>query len=184
MKLGWITTLAWMAIATGCAVEATPSSGSADSESTRATQSALLPDGRVNSCTPTQISGGYEDVDGDCLLTCWNCPGSVGGGSGSVPGGCHTPICGGGGDGSGGGGRGGSGGSPLPGDPPGRGGGGGGHGDYSLLCKHACERELNVCDSVCDQRYDGRRGAAGQGWLYCRASCAGAESECLQNCTE
>jgi hypothetical protein len=47
-----------------------------------------------NACTDQQIAGGYEDVDGQCLLTDWNgeycnLPG------GCDWGGCKTPICGG-----------------------------------------------------------------------------------------
>ena len=46
---------------------------------------------RENKCTPQQIAGGYEDVDGECLLTGWNW--GTGGGTGWI-GGCRTRRCG------------------------------------------------------------------------------------------
>lgn len=77
-----------------------------EKESAGSTSQAMYDNGggRPNSCSASQLSGGYEDVDGECMLTCWNCPGYIGGGSGNVPGGCVGETCGGGGGGGGGGG--------------------------------------------------------------------------------
>jgi hypothetical protein len=110
---------------TGCAADV--ASSTPDDELEGQGQ-AMINEGRHNSCSASQLSGGYEDVDGDCLLTCWNCPGWVGGGSGGA-GGCTTSVC----DGSGGG-SGGSGG--------GSGGGGGGRGE-------ACVRRHDSCFDNC-----------------------------------
>ena len=69
-------------------------------------------DNHENACTPQQLEGGYSEVAGECILTCWNCSGTVGGGT-DWPGDCVTAICDGPGPGEGGGG-----GEPQPQPPP------------------------------------------------------------------
>lgn len=62
------------------------------------------PNVRENACSAEKIEGGYEDFNGECLLTGWNWS------SGGTPTGCVTSYCdntGGGGPGGGGGGGGG-----------------------------------------------------------------------------
>ncbi|MEZ4258981.1 MAG: hypothetical protein R3B36_07935 [Polyangiaceae bacterium] len=110
---------------------------------------------RENSCSASQLAGGYEDVDGVCLLTCWNCPGWQGGGSGPVPGGCHTPSCDGPGGGSGGGGSSGGGSSGgLPVCPP---------GDPGFACTSRCSDTFFTCLSRCESS----GGRAGTCWTRC-----------------
>lgn len=46
----------------------------------------------ANACSSSQIAGGYEDVDGECILTGWNWGGN-GGGSGPWIDGCRDPLC-------------------------------------------------------------------------------------------
>ena len=80
-----------------------------------------------NACTDQQIAGGYEDIDGQCLLTDWN------GGYCNLPGGCDwggckTPICGGG-----------------PGEVPGGGGGPGGGAGFDV---HDFESFDRWCDAA------------------------------------
>lgn len=141
-----------------CALALAACSAAPGDEPTGTSESAMIRD-RENACSGSQLAGGYEDVDGVCLLTCWNCPGWQGGGGGSVPGGCHTPRC----DGPSGGG--GAGGGGLPDCPP---------GDPGYACASRCDDTFFTCLQRCE--------AGGTSPGTCFTRCERARGVCERGC--